>query len=138
MAAQKGSALLLKLDKTGTGTYITIAGLRTRRLVVNAATIDTTNADSASAWRELLSGGGVKSASLSGSGVFSDEDSDSEMQKYLFAGTIRNWQIIIPNFGTITGKFQLTSLEFAGEFDGEMTYQMSLDSAGALTFAKAV
>ena len=66
MAAQKGKDLLLKVDGDGAGTYSTVAGLRSRGLAFNAEQIDVTHAESAGQWRELLSGGGVKSARLTG------------------------------------------------------------------------
>ncbi|MCJ8517303.1 phage tail tube protein [Pseudorhizobium tarimense] len=52
MVAQKGKALLLKI---GNGpSYVTVAGLRSRRLAFNAETVDVTDAESAERWRELL------------------------------------------------------------------------------------
>ncbi|MFZ1882797.1 MAG: phage tail tube protein, partial [Rhodoplanes sp.] len=44
-------------------------------------------------------------------------------------------QLVIPDFGTVTGPFQITSFEFAGEHNGEVTYELALESAGALAFA---
>jgi TP901-1 family phage major tail protein len=135
MAAQKGKDLLLKLDSSGTGTFLTVAGLRTKSLSLNTETVDITHAESAGQWRELLDTGGVRRARLSGSGVFKDAASDALLRQYLFAGTIRAWQIVIPDFGTLTGPCQITSLEFAGRHDGEITFDLTLDSAGELTFA---
>jgi TP901-1 family phage major tail protein len=37
----------------------------------------------------------------------------------------------------VQGLFQLTSLEFAGEHNGEMTYDIAMESAGELTFTAA-
>lgn len=134
MTAQKGKDLLLKLDTDGAGTFATVAGLRSRSLSFNAQTVDVTNADSSGAWRELLGEAGIKSAALSGSGVFKDAATDASVREVFFAGAIRNWQVIVPDFGTVQGVFQVTSLDYAGEHDGEMTYDLSLASAGALTF----
>ena len=137
MTAQKGKDLLLKLDSTGTGSFVTVAGLRSRSLSFNAQTIDVTNADSAGAWRELLGEAGIKSAALSGSGIFKDAATDATTRDFFFAGTIRDWQVILPGFGTVEGPFQITGLDYAGEHDGEMTYELTLASAGALTFTAA-
>ena len=137
MTAQKGKDLLLKLDSTGTGSFVTVAGLRSRSLSFNAQTIDVTNADSAGAWRELLSEAGIKSAALSGSGIFKDAATDATTRDFFFAGTIRDWQVILPGFGTVEGPFQITGLDYAGEHNGEMTYELTLASAGALTFTAA-
>lgn len=137
MSAQKGKDLLLKLDSDGTGTYVTVAGLRSRSIAVNSETVDVTHAESAGQWRELLAGAGAKHARITGAGIFRDAASDATVRQYVFDGTIRDWQVVIPDFGTITGPFQITSLEFTGRHDGELAFELSLDSAGALTFAAA-
>lgn len=134
MTAQKGRDLLLKLDAAGTGTYTTIAGLRSNTLSFNAATVDTTSQESDGAWRELLAGAGLKSASIKGQGLFKDAASDLAVSSAFFGGTILNWQVVIPSFGIITGPFQITSLDYSGRHDGELTFDLSLASAGQLTF----
>ena len=135
MAAQKGRDLLLKIDQTGTGTFVTVAGLRTRTLAFNAATVDITNADSSGQWRELLAGAGVRNARITGNGIFTSSTTDALVRDYFLNATIRNWQAIIPAFGTIQGAFQISSLDYAGQFNGEVTFDITLESAGALTFA---
>lgn len=135
MAAQKGKDLLVKLDASGTGSFVTVAGLRSRALAFNARSIDVTNADSSGRWRELLEGAGVRSASITGRGIFRDQASDASVRQIFFDGAIRAWQVVIPDFGTVAGPFQITALEFAGEHDGEMTFDLSLESAGPLSFA---
>ncbi len=134
MAAQKGKDLLLKADSTGAGVYTTIAGLRSRTLTLNADTVDITHSESVGQWRELLAGAGAKSARVSGSGVFKDAASDATVRDYIFNGTIRNWQVAVPDFGVIEGPFQITSLDFNGKHDGEVGFDMTIESAGALTF----
>lgn len=133
MAAQKGKDLLVKLDD-GAGVFVTVAGLRTRRLAFNADTVDATDAESVGRWRELLAGAGVRRASLAGNGIFKDQASDALVRQAFFDGLIRNWQIVIPDFGTITGLFQISSLDWRGEHAAEITFDIGLDSAGPLTF----
>ena len=135
MAAQKGKDLLFKVDTDGAGTYVTVAGLRTRTLSFNAQTVDITHQESAGQWRELLDGAGIKSARLTGAGIFKDSTSDETVRGYFFNGTIRNWQVVIPDFGTVTGLFQVTSLEFSGRHDNELSFDMTLESAGEISFA---
>jgi TP901-1 family phage major tail protein len=135
MAAQSGKDMLLKLDQTGSGSFLTVAGLRTRALNFNAAMVDTTDAESAGRWRELLAGGGIKRASVSGSGIFKDQASDAKIRELFFAGTIRAWQLILPDFGAVEGPFQITALEFSADHAGEVTFDIALESAGELTFA---
>jgi len=134
MPAQKGRDLLLKLDPNNTNAFQTVAGLRATRISFNADTVDTTHRESAGRWRELLAGAGVRSAALSGSGLFKDAAADEATRKLFFDGTIARWQAIIPDFGTIEGSFQITALEYAGDHDGAATYELSLASAGELTF----
>ena len=134
MAAQKGKDLLVKIDD-GTGAFVTVAGLRTRRLALNADTVDATDAESVGRWRELLAGAGVRRASLAGNGVFKDQASDLLVRQVFFDGLIRAWQIVIPAFGTITGLFQISSLDWRGEHTAEITFDIGLDSAGPLIFA---
>ncbi|HEY5380425.1 MAG TPA: phage major tail protein, TP901-1 family [Pseudolabrys sp.] len=133
MTAQKGKDLLIKISD-GAGGFTTVAGMRTRRLAFNAETVDITNAESANRWRELLDGAGVKRASVSGRGLFTDAATDASMRQTFFDGTVLNYQIVVPDFGTMQGLFQLTNLEFAGEHNGEVTYDVALESAGEVTF----
>ncbi|MES0824023.1 phage major tail protein, TP901-1 family [Ruegeria sp. SCP11] len=134
MAAQNGKDLLVKVDMNGSGLFETIAGLRATRVSFNAESVDVTSLESQGGWRELLSGAGVKSASISGSGVFKDEGTDERARQLFFDGETPGFQVIIPDFGIVEGQFQVTSIEYAGSHNGEATYEMSLASAGALTF----
>jgi TP901-1 family phage major tail protein len=134
MSAQKGKDLLIKIGDGGDPeSFATVAGLRATTLAFNAQTVDINNADSANAWRELLDAG-VKSATLSGNGVFKDASSDEALRAAFFNQTLPNFQIVIPNFGTVTGPFKITSLQYDGPYDGEVKISLSLASAGALTF----
>ncbi|MBS0528187.1 MAG: phage major tail protein, TP901-1 family [Proteobacteria bacterium] len=132
MGAQKGKDLLLKMSD-GTS-FVTVAGLRSRRIAFNAEIVDITNAESTDRWRELLAGAGVKRASLSGRGLFKDAASDALVRQAFFDGAIIDCQVVVPDFGTIEGLFQISSLEFSGEHNGEVTFDLALESAGALTF----
>ena len=132
MAAQKGKDLLVKIAD-GAG-YVTVAGLRARRLAFNAETVDITHAESAGRWRELLDGAGIKRAAVAGRGLFKDASSDALMRQTFFDGAVKSFQIVVPDFGTVTGAFQIASLEFAGEHDGEVTFELALESAGELAF----
>ncbi len=134
MAAQNGKDLLIKLDLTGGGQFTTIAGLRATRISFNAEAVDVTSLESQGGWRELLGGAGVRSASVSGSGVFVDSATDDRARQIFFAGTVERFQVIIPDFGIVEGPFQIGSIEYAGSYNGEATYELSLASAGALSF----
>lgn len=133
MAAQKGKDLLLKV-RTAAGVFTTVAGLRARKMAFNAETVDVTDADSAGRWRELIGGAGVQRAALSGSGIFRDAASDAKVRELFFNSSLEDWQIIVPDFGVVSGQFQITALEYSGNYDGELIFEIALESAGALTF----
>lgn len=135
MGAQKGRDILLKLDLGGG--FVTVAGLRSRRIAFNSEAADITDSGSAGRWRELLADSGIRRASVNGSGIFKDSASDAAIRAAFFTGTVADWQLLIPGFGTIAGPFQITALEYAGNHDGEVTFDMALESAGALTLSEA-
>lgn len=137
MVAQKGKDLLLKIDSNGLGSYVTVAGLRSKRIAFNSETVDITDADSAGRWRELLAGSGIQRAAISGSGIFKDAQSDATIRTCFFGGEIAEWQFAVPDFGTVEGAFQITSLEYTGAHDGEVTFEIALESAGPVDFTVA-
>ena len=54
-----------------------------------------------------------------------------------YDGRIPACQVVIPAFGTLQGPFQITGIDYAGTHDGEATFEVSLASAGALSFLAA-
>jgi len=146
MAAQKGLDMLIKMDISGTQT--TIGGLRSSSISLSDESVDVTNKDSLGT-RTLLAGGGVNSVAISGSGVFTDSASEVALRTSYQAqqnttngstaqtAAFETFQFLVPNLGTYTGAFNITSLEYAGEYNGEVTYSMSFESAGYITFAAA-
>ena len=134
MAVQNGRDLLIKMNMTRTNEFETVAGLRATRIGFNAETVDVTSLESEGRWRELLGGAGVRSASISGSGVFRDAATDGRARQVFFDGEVPKCQVIIPDFGIIEGPFQITSLEYSGSHNGEATYEIAMASAGALNF----
>ena len=138
MVAQNGKDLLVKVDMTGDGQFETLAGLRATRISFNAESVDVTSLESQGGWRELLSGAGVKSAGISGSGVFKDAGTDERARQLFFDGETPEFQVIVPDFGVIEGPFQVTSIDYAGSHNGEATYELAMASAGALTFTAVI
>ena len=135
MAAQKGSALLLKIgDGASPEAFTTVGGLRSTSITLNDEAVDVTTKDSSSL-RALLANGGVQTISISGSGVFTDAASETTLRGKFGASSFSNFQVIIPDFGTYTGAFMVASLEYAGEYNGEVTYYVTLESSGTITFA---
>ncbi|OYX57391.1 MAG: phage major tail protein, TP901-1 family [Brevundimonas subvibrioides] len=136
MAAQRGKDILLKME-SAPGVFSTVAGLRARTISLNARTVDATDADSAGRWRELLGGAGVKSAAVSGQGIFRDAASDALIREAFFDQGLKTWRLVVPDFGTLEGPFLVSALEYAGDHEGEATFAISLASAGAVAFSAA-
>jgi TP901-1 family phage major tail protein len=142
MAAQKGSALLLKA--TLSGSLTTLAGLRSTSMTINGEMVDVTTKDSnplvaggADKAREILEGGGIRSMSISASGVFTDSALENDIRISAQKGQIREYKLVFGDGDDITGNFLITSYERAGEFNGEETYSMTLESSGQVTHTSA-
>lgn len=142
MAAQKGSSFLLKDNSTGTPA--TIGGLRSTSMTVNGEMVDVTTKDSAvfitsgnDKGRDLLQGGGIRSMSISASGVFTDNSQENILRGFAFDGAVETYQLVFGDGSTIDGDFLITSYERAGEYNGEETYSVTLESSGAITYTDA-
>ena len=134
MAAQLGKALLLKVDISGTMT--TIGGMRSTSMTLNDEAVDITNKDSGSQ-RELLPAGGILSMSITASGVFTDSTAEQTLRSAYGTSTFKSYNVIVPDLGTYAGTFMIASLEYSGEYNGEATYTVTLESSGAVTFSAA-
>lgn len=131
--AMKGSALLLKKGTSASGTAL--GGFRTVSFSINSETVDVTTSDNTNRWRELLAAAGVKSMSVTAAGVLEDTATHDQMIDDLIAQTIDAYGITVGSLGTFNGDFQLTQMEGAGEYNGEQTFQITLESAGDITYA---
>ncbi len=121
-------------DATSAEAYTTLGGLRSTKLTINAEAIEKTNIGSAQ-WKELLSGAGIKSMGIAGSGVFTNGATETQAQADCLAQTLRNFKIIDNDTGNyFLGAFKITSLEHAGEYNGTRNWSMSLESSGAVAF----
>ena len=132
MAAEKGSAFLLKVGDGGTTpVYTTIAGLRTTQLSINGESVVITNKGSGG-WRELLSGAGVRSVSASGAGVFTGSTSEARIKQSALSGVLEDYELSFESGERLRGKFLVARLDYAGDFNGERSYTLSLESSGAV------
>lgn len=135
--AEKGLEFLIKRgDGGGPETFTAFAGLRSKSLDINNEDVDVTNDDSASRHRELLSDAGVTSFDVSGSGVLKNGAQLKGAVPDAMSGTVSNYEITVPGLGTFTGAFKI-KISAAGEYNGEATWNISLASAGLITFAAA-
>jgi TP901-1 family phage major tail protein len=133
MAAEKGSAFLLKVgDGAETPTYSTVAGLRTTQLSINGESVVITNKGSGG-WRELLSGAGTRSVSVAGGGVFTGTAAEARLKSNALSGVLDDYELSFESGDRMRGKFLLTRLDYAGDFNGERNYTLALESSGAVT-----
>jgi TP901-1 family phage major tail protein len=132
MAAEKGSAFLLKVgDGAATPTYATVAGLRTTQLSINGESVVITNKGSGG-WRELLSGAGTRSVSVAGAGIFTGSAAEARLKGNALAGLIDDYELSFESGERMRGRFLLTRLDYAGDFNGERSYTVALESSGAV------
>lgn len=135
MAAEKGSAFLLKIgDGASPPAFTTVAGLRTTQLSVNGEAVTITSKASGG-WRELLSGAGVRSVSVAGAGVFTGSAAEARLKANALAGMIDDYRLSFESGETITGRFLVTRLDYAGDYNGERSYTLALESSGAVVSA---
>jgi len=129
---RRGRDMLLKIEDDGS--FVTVAGLRTKSIKLNSQTVDVTDQGSGG-WAELLPEAGIRSVSVTGSGVFRDAASDARIRTAFFAQEVVNAQMILPGFGTIEAPVLVTGLTYGGTFKGEATFELTLNSAGTPSFA---
>jgi len=139
MAKQLGRALLVKIDD-GTGTKNNLCGLNSKSLTINNSSIDVTTPDcttpEGALYTETLAG--LKNVSVSGDGFFEDSTAEARMNTVAMAAdNSTTFDVVVPDFGTYAGTFRITSVEFGGETEGGVTYSLSLESSGAVTFTAA-
>lgn len=133
MSAQKGSAFLLKVGDGGSPlAYATVAGLRTTQLSVNGEAVNVTSKDSGG-WRELLSGAGVRSVSVAGSGIFTGSAAETRLKSNALAGVLDDYELSFEGGERMRGRFVVTRLDYAGDYNGERTYTLALESSGAVS-----
>ena len=135
MTAQKGSAFLLKISNGATpAVYRTVAGLRTTQMSIAGDAVVITSKDSVG-WRELLSGAGVRSVSVSAAGIFLGSAAEAQVRANAMAGTIDDYELSFEDGEKLHGRFLVQKLDYSGDFNGERNYTLQLESSGAVAAA---
>lgn len=130
MTAQKGSAFLLKIsDNTTPPAYRTVAGLRTTQMSITGDTVVITSKDSGG-WRQLLSGAGTRSVSVSAAGIFLGSAAEAQIRASAMAGTLSEYELSFEDGEKLRGSFLIQRLDYAGDFNGERNYTLQLESSG--------
>lgn len=132
MAAEKGSAFLLKVGNGGESpVFTTVAGMRTTQMSVNGEAVNVTSKDSGG-WRELLSGAGVRSISVAASGIFTGSAAEIRIKTNALAGQVDDYELSFESGEKLRGRFLVTRLDYSGDYNGERNYALSLESSGAV------
>lgn len=135
MGVEKGSQFLLKCgDGNSPVNYVTVAGLRTTQMSVNGEAVNVTTKDSGG-WRVLLSGAGTRSVSISGAGIFTGSAAETRLRGHALTGTIDDYEVSFEGGDVLRGQFLLTRLDYAGDYNGERTYAVTLESSGPVVSA---
>ena len=137
MAAEKGSAFLLKISDNGSpANFVTVGGLRTTSLAINSETVDITTKQSGG-WRTLLSGAGIRTVSVAGAGIFTDSAAERQIQSLALLGEGNDYELVFESGDKFSGRFHIAQLEYAGDFNGERNYNLRLESSGPVAFLAA-
>ena len=135
MSAEKGSAFLLKVGNgANPPVFATVAGMRTTQMSVNGELVNVTSKDSGG-WRELLSGAGVRSVSVAGSGIFTGSAAEGRLKSNALAGLLDEYELSFESGERMRGQFLVTRLDYSGDYNGERNYTLSLESSGPVTAA---
>lgn len=135
MAAQKGRNVLVKYNSTGS-TYVAVGGAREATLTINNEPVDITNSDDAGI-RKLLEGAGVTSVSIKLQGVYVEDAASTAIRTDALTNAHRSYQFVVPGAAakTYQGSFMVASYEEAGSYNGAATYNITYESAGAVTLS---
>lgn len=130
MPAQSGAAFLLKISNGATpAVYQTIAGLRTTQMSINGDTVVVTHKQSGG-WRDLLSGAGTRSVSVSAAGIFLGSTAENTVRSRALDGTLDDYELSFEDGAKLRGRFLVQRLDYAGDFNGERSYTLQLESSG--------
>jgi len=126
----------IQMDSTETNLEIilfrTLGGLRSKEFALSSEGVDITNTDS-DEWSSMLDGAGIRSASFSGSGVWTNEPVFQEFFSDFLANKLNRLALIDAKSGRVyQALFKITELSVSGDYDAEGTYSVSGDSSGPL------
>lgn len=133
MATSAGRNLLMALGSGSPLTYTTIAAATSNNITFNSTEVDETTMDDAGV-RKLKAGAGVRSATMSLEGVFSDAAGQASLMTAANAGTHVALRLQdSTNSLSITGIFQVTSFDLTGAEGDVQKFSIGFASAGAVT-----
>jgi TP901-1 family phage major tail protein len=113
--------------------FRTLGGLRSKEISFSSEAVDITNVDS-DEWKSMLDNAGIRSASVSGSGVYTSEVVFKEFRTEFLANTLTCLMFLdAKSKEIIEGCFKISELSVSGDYDAEGQYSMSAESSGPIT-----
>jgi TP901-1 family phage major tail protein len=133
MSAQSGSLMLLKVYNKQTQKYDVVGGMKNTKFLLNNQLVDISTKESGK-WRYLLSGVGTSYVSISGSGIFTNKESEHILRGAAFDNTSLLLQISFANGDLLSGSFVINVYERIGNFAEEEIYNLGLESSGIISY----
>lgn len=137
MAAIKGNLVVIKRGgATTSGTYTTVAGMRTKTTSINNNPIDVTTDDDVSAgttFRSYITG--VNEMSISGDGIATSVADFNALMALARSGDESYYKVLFTGYGTITGPMRISSFDPGASYDDTFTFSVSLASSGAWSYS---
>lgn len=134
MAYQKGRDHLIKLGVAGAGG--TLAAVKNLTNALTNEAVDVSNKDSAG-WRELGEDFGTQSIDITCDGVATDAATYETLKGYAQANSINTFYILGPDGDSVQASFQVTSFQEQSGHNNDLTFSLTLQSSGAVTFSNA-
>lgn len=125
------SAMTIELFKT-------VGGLRSKSLAFNSEAVDVSSHGS-NLWKKIKDNAGMRSVSLSGSGIYSSDSTFKSIEVDAFDNKLQCFAFVDVEGGRVyAGCFKVTSVENGGDYDGESSFSISCESSGEIAIYQAV
>lgn len=135
MMALDARSLTLKIgDGQDPETFTELGGLQNHRITLRNDAASFHHNNITHSWNESLAQTGRQQLTLSGRGIFTDSTSEELLRAQAFGNHVKNYQVILGNGDVLDGGFTIRNFERQADMDGAIEYQLSLESAGKITF----
>lgn len=134
MAAESGRTFVLKHgDGASPEVFTAIAECREDTLRINGELVDVS--DKSTNFRQLLSGGGLLSVSITTTGTYKGGTQAVALEALSRSQALNNFELDYGSFGTYSGAFQVLNFESRGGQNDAIQFSATLESSGAVAFA---
>lgn len=135
MTALDARSLTLKIgDGADPETFTELGGLQNHRITLRNDAANYHHANIAHSWNKSFGQTGRQQMTLSGQGMFTNSATEEALRAQAFSNTTQNFQIELGNGDLIQGTFVISNYERYASMEGAIEYQLSLQSAGEVTF----